>query len=206
MNKKISFFQKLIVLLFCIIQGGCMTTGGKGIVQKEINPEEAMDIVQKFYEILFSTTPPPDCPDIFEDSFGAQESRREEVEKMWSYIRENQNLFITDAYIDSKYFTVHDYFEKAKKGIWYFNLPRGDLAHGGLLYVTVSSLLPIESGGVWKDVAIPVQKSGKTGDVGIGFFGIRVNGLLLEYDGQYNREYNLIEALGFRPQKSDCQR
>jgi hypothetical protein len=62
--------------------------------------------------------------------------------------------------------------------------------------------LPNVGGGVWKEIAFPIDLDKKNNKFGIGCIGIKINGIL--FDRPDNKsDYDLWARLGFSKEKPD---
>jgi hypothetical protein len=95
-----------------------------------------------------------------------------------------------------EFYRSTDFFSKSRKMISFFNPPQAKPYTYGLLYITLVSTVA-GAGGVYKEIAFPIVPDGAPGEYKIEFTGIKVNGVLLDMSGDFKRDYDLWDRLGF---------
>lgn len=196
----------LFIALSCIalFLGALLYVGRDDSKTKnQIDPTQGMNLIRRFYAELLSENSLEECADLFDVSPEKRDTDRElkKLTEKWKYLRKNKRLFFTEQFSKSKFHSEKDFVDKARKGYWYFNPPKEESITGGWLFITLSSTLSKEQDGVWKDIAFPIVRDEETNVIKLGFYGIRINGVLLDPEGTTKRNYNLFDRLGFgRPQ------
>lgn len=165
--------------------------------------KRAMGTVEEFYRVLLSESPPDKCPDIFTSDFRSGVTTTE----MWQFLRSRRELFLTERFEKGPFHKPEEFVRKATKTISFFN--PWDVEEvvkmkwntdkkrnpSGLLYITLVTVL---SDGIFKEIAFPLVMSESTGEYRIEFDLIKVNGVLIDAYGNYKRDFDLFDQLGFR--------
>lgn len=153
-------------------------------------------LVENFYSCLISDKMQETCNNIFDI---APYQHEKEIKPVWDYLRKNKKLFISDSNLRKDV----DFFRWARKTVSYFNPRELDKITDGQLYITVVHTLPgRNNSGIYKEIAFPIGKDEKTGEYRIVFGNIKVNGILINYENDLIRDFDIIEALGFKPTPS----
>lgn len=148
-------------------------------------------LVEKFYSCLINDRNEAYCNNIF---VTAPYFPKNDLSKTWDYAIKNKQLFL----MHGKYHKDKDFFKRSRKAVTYYN-PR-NLANvsEGYLYITiVHSIHDRINSGIYKEIAFPIVKDNRTGEYKIDFRGIKVNGILVDKDNEFVRDFNIIEKLGF---------
>ena len=150
-------------------------------------------LVETFYACLVSKELHDVCGDILD----IEPYKDSEMNSVWKYIKIYQGLFV------SQYSKIKDeeFFKWARKSITYFN-PRdiGNITDGQLYVSVVHSLPGYNDSGIYKEISFPIVKI-KNGKYKVVFGNIKVNGILLNYENELVRDFDIVEMLGFENSK-----
>lgn len=183
-------FIPVCVLCFILISkvGICSDYNNDGKIVKE-----GYNLVETLYSCITSDILPDSCNDIF---YIAPYRPKNEIKSIFAYLHKNKELFITN----SDTIKDTDFFKWSRKTVSYYNPKNLDKISDGNLYITVVHTLSNHSNsGIYKEIAFPIVKEENTGDYKIQFFNIKVNGILIDYENDFIRDFDIVEALGFKP-------
>jgi hypothetical protein len=152
-------------------------------------------LVDQFYSCLINGRNVTSCNNIF---LTAPYFPKNDLSKTWDYVIKNKKLFL----MNDRYHKDKDFFKRSRKAVTYFNPRNLDNVSEGYLYITiVHSIHDRINSGIYKEIAFPIVKDNRTGEYRIDFRGIKVNGILVDKDNEFVRDFNIIEQLGFTPNK-----
>ena len=149
-------------------------------------------LVENFYSCLTSDLKQDFCGKIFTSH---PYLPKNEVDLIWKFSSKNKQLFIRNSgTIKDK-----DFFKLSKKTISYFNPRNLDKIGEGYLYITVVHTLPDRFySGIYKEIAFPIVKDESSGGYRIEFRSIKINGIIVDIDNEFVRDFDIIENLGFK--------
>lgn len=158
-------------------------------------------LVENFYSCLTSDLQQVFCGKLFTNT---PNEPKKELDLIWSFSNKNKQLFLRH----SENIKDKDFYKRARKTVSYYNPRNLDRISDGYLYITVVHTLPDRFySGIHKEIAFPIIKDETTGEYRIEFRNIKINGIIIDVDNEFVRDFNIIEALGFtsepiKPQQS----
>jgi hypothetical protein len=180
------------VFLFLFVQpsaGSDKTEDQKAVVA-------GYSLVEKFYTCVISENLSSACNDILD----IKPYNDAEGKPIWSYIRSNREIFITRSNLIKE----TNFFKWSRKSVTYFNPHDLNKITDGQLYITIVHTLPGRNdSGVYKEIAFPIAKEEKTGVYKIAFGNIKINGILLNYESDLVRNFNILKTLGFKDESGN---
>jgi hypothetical protein len=181
---------------------GSVAVGSEKAPAMDQNVQAGLVLVEQFYNALLTNSPVDECPDIFAsdalDPDPSVQAPKDVLSERWRFLRVNRSLFLADSFENGKFYRPTDFFGKSRKMISFFNSPPARHYTEGLLYITlVSTVARVGADGVYKEIAFPIVPAGTPGEFRIEFLGIKVNGVLLDMSGEFERAYDLWTRLGF---------
>lgn len=152
-------------------------------------------LVENFYSCLTSDSKQDFCSKIFTTTSYLPKN---EVDMIWKYSKKNKQLFVwkTNAINEA------DTFKWARKTISYYNPRNLDRICDGYLYISlVHTLSDRFYSGIYKEIAFPIVKDETSGEYKIEFRNIKINGIIIDFENEFVRDFDIIENLGFNPSK-----
>lgn len=188
--------------LLCLLLVGAVAVAAKEASAKDQKVQAGLALVEQFYNVLLTNSPVAECSDVFAsdalDPAPSVQPPKEVLVERWRFLRMNRSLFLTDRFENSEFYRPVDFFSKSRKMISFFNPPEAKPYTEGLLYITlVSTVARVGADGVYKEIAFPIVPAETPGEYKIEFIGIKVNGVLLDMSGDFERAYDLWNRLGF---------
>jgi hypothetical protein len=193
---KLNKFTALFILSFILISEA-------GICSEKNDTKNAIEkgyvLVETFYSCLSSNKLTNKCKNIFDL---LPHGPKDQPIKMWEYLRRNKELFFVPTH------TIKDenFFNWSKKSVTFFNPKNLEDLNSGLLYITLVSTLPKRSyPGIYKEISFPIVKDMETTEYKIDFFCIKINGIIIDNGDYFIRDFDILEALGFKSTVPCCQ-
>lgn len=151
-------------------------------------------LVDNFYTCLTTDLKQDFCSKIF---INAPYLPKNQIDLIWNYAKNNKQLFI----IKSDTTKDKDFFKKTRKTISYFNPRNLDRISDGYLYITIVHTLPDRFySGIYKEIAFPIVKDEPSGEYKIEFRNIKINGIIIDIDNEFVRDFDIVQNLGFKPE------
>lgn len=177
-------------LLFCLVFCCDLSRDSNPNIGKEAL-HDGLSLVEEFYEKLFVNNKWKKDDSLF---MGDDVSDSDK----WKYLRENKYLFITERYYMGKFFEPKDFFLKARKQVSFFNIKDSAGFEKSQMFITLVSTVSTDGkDGVYKQVSFPISFDKTSNKYKIQFLGITVNGILIDPYGEFVRDYELFDKLGF---------
>jgi len=149
-------------------------------------------LVENFYSCLTLGTSQGFCDKVFLDD---PYLSKNEVVSIWKYLSENKKLFVYKSNVIKE----KDFFKWSRKTVSYFNPKNLDKISDGYLYITVVHTLPNQFySGIYKEIAFPIVKDDTCGEYRIEFRNIKINGIIIDFDNEFTRDFDIVENLGFK--------
>ncbi|MCF7855313.1 MAG: hypothetical protein K9N51_10990 [Candidatus Pacebacteria bacterium] len=195
------YAKRLGNVLFLLLIG-TVTASAEEALAKDQKVQAGFALVDQFYNALLTDSSVAECPDIFAsdalEPAPSDHTPKTVLAERWQFLRANRSLFLTDRYESGEFYHPEDFFSKSRKMIAFFNPPKGKHYTEGFLYITlVSTVARTGADGIYKEIAFPIVPAGTPGEYKIEFLGIKINGVLLDMYGDFERDYDLWNRLGF---------
>lgn len=188
----VNFRESISILVLCLILCNPINGFCSEFKDNITDIKAGSKLIENFYTCITSGIVSETCSNIF---FLAPYRPQDESKTMWKYLLKNKKLFIPQNSNAGE----NDFFKRSRKTISYFNPPSLDNVTDGQLYITIVHTLSNNIySGIYKEIAFPIIKDDKSGDYKIQFFNIKVNGIIINYDNNFVRDFDIIEALGFK--------
>jgi hypothetical protein len=198
----------IIVMLFVILLIQGSVYADENYVSVNIQPlKEGLSLVETFYKHLTSNIPAEKCPQIFTNCYSEigtdPEARKDALKYEWEFIRSKKRLFISDAFLNSKFYKPSEFFAGAPKGYYFMNPPDPEhLSEYRQLYI-VLNVSTGELDGIWKQIAFPIDFVESRNEYAISLLGIKVNGAIIEipykhFTDKWERNFDWFYRMGFR--------
>lgn len=185
-NSKSMIIFIIIFVLSVPINGICASADSNKSAVKE-----GYKLVEKFYDCVVSGVVTDTCNNIF---YIATYRDANEISSLWSYIKNNKKLFMPK----NLKINERDFFKISRKAVSFYNPRNVDDIFSGQLYISIVHTLSDEAySGIHKEISFPIIKDENNGDYKIQFFNIKINGIIIDYDGNFVRNFDLIKLLGF---------
>lgn len=197
--------KSAMIFVILVIQGFALAEDS---VNVDVKPLKAgLSLVETFYENLTSNIPAENCPQIFTNCYSEigtdPEAKKAALKYEWEYIRSKKRLFMSDAFLQSKFYKPSEFFANAPKGYYFLNPP--DLEHlseSRQLYI-VLNVSTGELDGIWKQIAFPIDFVERRNEYAISLLGIKVNGAIIEipykqFSDGWERNFDWFYRMGFR--------
>jgi hypothetical protein len=187
----VNFNNLIIQVLLCL-----MLTSKVGICADPDDGTKAIKagymLVENFYSCLTSTLKRDSCGKIFTNS---PYLPKNEIDLIWEYANKNKQLFVPN----SDTIKDKDFFKRSRRTISYFNPRNIERISDGYLYITVvHTLMGRFYSGIYKEIAFPIVKDEISGEYRIEFRNIKINGIIIDFDNEFERDFDIIENLGFK--------
>jgi hypothetical protein len=177
MIKRNILFILLFISAFILFQNNYLNA-------EEIPFKEANQLIDVFYENLFSTKPLSQCENIFYDvkTFAELLKKEKEGESIlsdnevvWKFLRANAELFSFQREFDPKMI-----LQRVGRGYLFTNVPQNYLLNDAKLSIQLfARFSPDKDVDAYKEIVFPIMKDKTKKCYLIGIYGIRINGIFL---------------------------
>jgi len=194
MNSRIIIILCINIFSFLITQYGYCSDYNENN-KKAIT--SGFKLVESFYSCLTFESNQDKCDKLF-NSY--PNSKNYDTKSIWNYIRNNKNIFV----LPRENHKDAEFFKRSRKTVSFYNIRNLDNMFDdfGLLYITVSSNLSGDKfySGIYKEIAFPVIKDELSNEYRIQLGNIKVNGIIIDFNNEFKRDFDIIEYLGFKPE------
>ena len=195
---KVDCYSRKWVFISCLMLLCVFSSRAEQGVLIDIKVKAGMRLVEKFYEALLTNSPVEQCPAIFSPDSPDKQQDEIYLRRKWEFLRNNKKLFLTEPFENNEFYRPQDFFQKSRKIVSFTNPTQGDHYTSGHLYITLLSTVTLGCrDGVFKEISFPIAPVEGTDEYKIEFFLIKINGVLLNPYGEFQRNYDLWVRLGF---------